>query len=221
MVRASTIVRHQDRLERRLIEREADMQRSRSDRTPRRISPPSCWPPPCWPARRQPRVTTASVRGSVAAGATPTPGHRHRAQHRHRLYVDVPAGTGGSYVLTGLRPGLRYRRRRADPAGDRLGRSEPHPRPRHRGSRRGARGGDGGRRAGILVTGTRLAETRPPRSAPTSPTTRSRTFRRATAASSISPRSRPACRCCRPSSARPSAAPASAPTASQASAGPG
>ena len=48
------------------------------------------------------------------------------------------------------------------------------------------------------------------RSAPTSPTTRSRTCRRTTATSSISRRSRRASGCCRPSSARRSAAPASA-----------
>jgi outer membrane receptor protein involved in Fe transport len=52
------------------------------------------------------QVTTASIRGNVTAGATPTPGATVTARNVDTGFTTTAtAGTDGSYVLTGLRPG--------------------------------------------------------------------------------------------------------------------
>ena len=52
------------------------------------------------------QVTTATVRGNVTAGATVTPGATVTARNVDTGYTTtVTAGSDGSYVLTGLRPG--------------------------------------------------------------------------------------------------------------------
>ena len=172
------------------------------------------------PAHAQ--LTTATVRGQVSNSAAVAPGATITA-----VSVDTGAtaravaGADGSYVLTGLSPGsydvtFAVGRPNGHPPGHHLGRPDRQPRHGCRGAGQGHGGSDGPGRHGaggaIIVTGRRLVETRTSEIATNVTPTRSRTCRKATATSSISPQLAPGIRLVTAgrASARLSAAAASA-----------